>query len=204
MVNQLIQDPNKLPKVYSIDNLLSEFNSLGLSKATVALKKLSKVNTDLSRIFLNGPNIEEALVNISRVKKLTQDIFMEGVHLMENALEVAQQTNIGNLAELKIENDELLTELKDKKEGSSLHSLIKERLEKNQKNIAIIKQKNDRIDELLLHVGLCTDALREICLQLPELVRHKGKDEFDATVAELDERIGFAQRVKAEYVKQGL
>jgi hypothetical protein len=204
MVNQLIQDPNKLPKEYSAERLLSEFNSLGLKKGVTTLKNLVKVNTDLGRIFANGSNIDESLIDAVKVKKLTQDVFMQGIHLLENTLEIAQQSSIGNLAELRAENDELLSELKGKTKDSSIYSIIKERLEKNQKNIDLIKRKSDRIDELLCNAGLSTDALREIALGLPELVKHKSKDEFDGVVHELNERIGFAQRVKAEYERQGL
>jgi hypothetical protein len=121
MVNQLIQDPNKLPKEYSTERLLSEFNTLGIKKGVATLKNLVKVNTDLSRIFANGSNIDESLIDTAKVKKLTQDIFMQGIHLLESTLEIAQQTSIGNLAELKMENDELLSELKGKSKNSSVY-----------------------------------------------------------------------------------
>jgi len=205
MVNQLIQDPNKLAKPSISVSLLEEFKVLGFERGERSLRKLEGINSELNKIFIRNPDISTSLVNTKRIKELTSDIYSQGIHLLETLLETVRQSGITNQIELQKEEEELEEELRRQviKEGS-LYSLIQERLGKIKKNLGLTKRNSDKVDEVLCHVGLCIDSLREICLEIPELISHRSKDDFDKVMLELNTRIEYAQRVKTEYDKQGI
>ena len=204
MVNQLIQDPAKL-KIPVSTTLLNEFKTLGFSRGERALQKLEEVTSDLKGIFTKNPDLEASLVNTSRIKELTDSLYLKGISFLSDTLRIARQSNPTSLLELTDQVEDLETQLeKYEEEKGTVYSLILERLGKNRSNLALIKKSSNRIDELLCHVGLCIDSLREICLELPELIGHKSRDDFDKITLELNSRIDYAQRVKAEYDKQGI
>ncbi len=203
MVNQLIQDPKKL-KIPISTNLLSEFKILGFSRGERALQKLETVDSDLKGIFTRNPDLETSLVNSGRIKELADSLHLKGIGFLNDTLRIVRQSNTVSLLELTEQVEELEVQLeKYEEEKGTVYSLILERLSKNRSNLALVKKSSNKIDELLCHVGLCIDSLREICLELPELIGHKSRDDFDKVVLELNSRIDYAQRVKAEYDKQG-
>ena len=204
MVNQLIQDPKKL-KIPISTTLLSEFKTLGFSRGEHALQKLESVTSDLKGIFTRNPDLETSLVNTGRIKELADSLHLKGISFLSDTLRIARQSNPVSLLELAEQVEDLETQLeKHAEEKGTVYSLILERLEKNRHNLALVKKSSNKVDELLCHVGLCVDSLREICLELPELIGHKSRDDFDKVVLELNSRIDYAQRVKAEYDKQGI
>lgn len=201
MVNQLIQDPAKLPKTVT---LLEGFEKLGFDRGAKAFSKLEKVNSELQGI-LNGSKIEDSLVNTKKIMELSSSIYSRGISFLEETARIVKQSGVGELFELTKENEELESELTRYKDSKpSMYLLVQERIDKNKKNIELVKKSSDRVDELLCNVGLCIDSLRGISLELPELVSHKAKDDFDKVMLELNTRVEFAQRVKAEYERQGI
>ena len=206
MVNQLIQDPAKLPKTRGISlSLAQEFEALGAERGSRALRKLESVNSDLVGLFARVSGIDESLVNIARMRELTTSVYERGISLLSSTLEIVKQTGVASQFELMKECEELEEELLRYKDSKvSMYLRIQERLDKNTRILELVKGNADRLDETLANVGLCIDSLREISLELPELISHKSEDGFDKVLLELKTRVEFAQRVKEEYSRQGL
>lgn len=206
MVNQLIQDPEKLPKSVSIkSSLYQDFEKLGFERGLRALKRLDTLNSDLVSLFARVSNIDESLVNISKMKTLTTSVYEKGLSLLGTTLEIAKTTGIENQFELAKECEELEEELPKYKDSKvSMYLILQERLDKNRHILELVKRNSDRLDETLANVGLCIDSLREISLELPELLVHKSKDDFNKVLLELKTRVEFAQRVKDEYDRRGI
>jgi hypothetical protein len=211
MPNQLIQDPNKQPiKKIEITigvssrekKLLDGFIRLGFKEGVKALQNLKNEYDNLKLIFDNN-DMNNTLINAERIKKLTDNLYSQGLDLLMPALDISQQLAVTNIDNLTDENKELEEELK-KCNKETLALIIKERLEKNTKSIGLVKKYRDRADELFGQVGLCKDSIREIRLELPELMSHKPKDELDKIMLELKTRVEFAQRVHEEYARQGI
>ncbi len=223
MVNYLIQDPNKQNKnqnqeqIITIDksvktivpkinntkiDLRKEFEKVQFVRGTKSYTKLNDVYTKLDEILNSGTN--DSIINIDKIKKLTSEIYIQGISILKQVLQIAQQTTVINVEELNNETQDLKNELSKCEINGTMYKIVNERIEKNSKLLSIVKKNNDNVDELLSQVGLYTDSLREICLELPELVNHKAKDDYDKIMIELDTRINYAQRVKEEYEKQGI
>lgn len=214
MVNQLIQKKGKSPigrdkpqpiivspSVISLEGKLQQgfgdFNE-GMS-AFLGLKK----EHDALLPLLTNRVVADTLVNTDRLKTLTDSLYLQGLTLLLQTLDISQQVGATNTTALELENKELKDEL-DKCTASSLRAMIEERLEKNTKCLKLVKSHRDRLDEILMQVGLCKDSIREIRLELPELVSHQAQDDLEKVMLELNTRIEFAKRVHEEYNRQGL
>ncbi len=210
MTNQLIQDPKKLKltqipiqhieskiDIISLDteDILDVFRKMKFARG---LKILLELQSEYDKI-INVSDTKETLINTNRIKQLATDIYNQGISLLSQVKTIAVVNTENLTKEIEELSEELATCRKE-----TLRVLIEQRLEINKRNLTTAKKSKDRVDELLCEVELCTDSIREITLTLPELVEHKPKDEFDKILLELNARIEFAQRVKDEYVKQGL
>ncbi len=210
MTNQLIQDPKKLKltqipiqhieskiDIISLDteDILDVFRKMKFARG---LKILLELQSEYDKI-INVSDTKETLINTNRIKQLATDIYNQGISLLSQVKTIAVVNTENLTKEIEELSEELATCQKE-----TLRVLIEQRLEINKRNLTTAKKSKDRVDELLCEVELCTDSIREITLTLPELVEHKPKDEFDKILLELNARIEFAQRVKDEYVKQGL
>lgn len=193
VLNQVVSN-----KVISLETAL--LNSL-TGRNRITFDKLKGVYYNLDSIFAS--DIENSIVDVNKIKKLTVDVYTQGLNLLDRIKNLSLHVSANNFDILTEENKELTDEL-NKCTSEKLRVMIKERLDKNTKNIDLVKKYNDQVDELLCQVGLCIDSLRGISLELPELINHKSKDEFDKILLELNTRIEFAQRVKAEYIRQGI
>ena len=214
MVNQLIQHKNKkpigreVPKPIivspSIINLESKLQQGfgNFNEGMAAFLGLKKEHDALLPLLTNRA-VADTLVNTDRLKTLTDSLYLQGLTLLLQTLDISQQVGATNTTTLELENKELKDEL-DKCATSTLRAMIQERLGKNTNCLKLVKQHRDRLDEILMQVGLCKDSIREIRLELPELVAHKSQDDLDKVILELKTRIEFAQRVHAEYERQGL
>jgi hypothetical protein len=224
MTNQLIQDPEKLKKrlvqmqeekqpatlveqhgtwiVTPTNPVFVDFKSIGFDRGTKVWSKLNEVHENLLSILSTADN---SIIDTDKIKKLESEVYAQGISLLKQTLETAKQiTGTDNTLEsLKSETTELQDEL-TKASSETLKNLIKQRIEVNSRNINTVKKASDRVDELLCQTELCIDSIREICLTLPELIVHKPKDEMDKVLIELNSRMEYAQRIKEEYVKQGL
>jgi hypothetical protein len=213
MVNQLIQKKDRPPiiklesQVVYETNILVEkklqdgFTSLDYQRGLKNINSLKVEYDNLAKLYINRDSIG-SLVNIDRIKKLTDSLYYQGLQFLDNTLSLVQQlavTDVGNIAS---ETGELEGQLESC--NDVLKPIITERIAKNKKAMATIKEYNDRIDETLSQAGLCKDSIREIRLELPELLTYKSKDEYDKVVFELNTRIDFAQRVKEAYIKEGI
>ena len=213
MVNQLIQKKNRPPivklesQVVYETNILVEkklqsgFTSLDYQRGLKNFNLLKTEHDNLLKIYVNN-NAITSLVNVERIKKLTDSLYAQGLHFLSTTLDLTQQLIPTDINSIVSENSELENQLETC--GDVLKSIIKERIDKNKKVLLSLKSYKDKIDELLAQVGLCKDSIREIRLALPELMSHKSKDEYDKVVLELDTRINFAQRVKKAYVEAGI
>jgi hypothetical protein len=214
MVNQLIQRKGKppigrdkpqpvviSPSVTSLEGKLQQgfgdFNE-GMS-AFLSLKKEHEALFPL----LTNRAVADTLVNTDRLKTLTDSLYLQGLTLLLQTLDISQQVGATNTTTLELENKELKDDL-DKCSTPTLKAMIQERLDKNTNCLKLVKSHRDRLDEILMQVGLCKDSIREIRLELPELLSHQSQDDLDKIMLELKTRIGFAQRVHEEYTKQGL
>jgi hypothetical protein len=214
MVNQLIQKQGKKPitkpeLVIVRDNttslerrLQAGFEKSQFDKGLKAFTGLKKEQEALMPLVVNR-DLGGSLINLERVKSLTESLYLQGLTLLLQTLDISQQVGATNATALELENKELREEL-ERNTTSTLQAMIEERLAKNIKSLKLVKSHRDRLDEIFCQVGLCKDSIREIRLELPELVAHKPKDELDKTLLELRTRIEFAQRVQDEYKRQGL
>lgn len=214
MVNQLIQKKNKPPigrdkpqpvvASPSITNLESKLQQgFGdFNEGMLAFTGLKKEHDALLPLLTNRA-VEDTLVNTDRLKTLTDSLYLQGLALLLQTLDISQQVGATNSTALELENKELNEEL-ERCNSQTTKALIEERLSKNTNCLKLVKQHRDRLDEILMQVGLCKDSIREIRLELPELLNHKAQDELDKVMLELKTRIEFAQRVHQEYTRQGL
>lgn len=213
MTNQLIQKPNRpsvvKPEVQIVHDsiilferrLADGFNSLETQSGTKSFNGLKSEYDNLKKIFENSP-IDNSIINVDRIKKLTSSLYLQGLKLLASALESIRQLGSTNAMDMELEVIELEKELGGCSE--KLKPIVEERIEKSKKALQAVKGYKDRIDELLCEAGLCKDAIREIRLEIPELMSHRPKDEYDKIMHELNARVEYAQRVKAEYDKQGI
>lgn len=213
MVNQLIQKENRPPikkteqevtyaTVVTLEKrLIDGFNYLEHTRGIKALNSIKEEHDSLQKLFI-ARELSDSIVNVDKIKSLTDSLYSQGLHLLSSAFESAQQLATTNIEQIESEISELETELQNCSE--TIRPIVSERIEKNKKSLKSIKGYRDRVDELLCQSGLCKDSIREIRLELPELMSHKSQDEYEKLMLELDTRIAFAQRVKAEYMKQGL
>jgi len=214
MVNQLIQKKGKTPigketpkpiiVSPSIINLESKLQQGfgNFNEGMAAFLGLKKEHDALLPLLTNRA-VADTLVNTDRLKTLTDSLYLQGLTLLLQTLDISQQVGATNTTALELETKELKEDL-DKCSSASIKTMIEERLEKNTKCLKLVKSHRDRLDEILMQVGLCKDSIREIRLELPELLNHKAQDELDKVMLELKTRIEFAQRVHEEYTKQGL
>jgi hypothetical protein len=91
-----------------------------------------------------------------------------------------------------------------KNKESALYKTLKTAIDKNQKNLDLMKYNKDRISELLGQVSLCKDAIMEVRLGIPELLHHQSTDELNKTILSSKDRISFGQRLLDEYKREGL
>lgn len=213
--NQLIQDPNKLPvkrletgtvwpsglpKTTDI-NLGRDFKKY--PEGLVAFKDLNEEYEGLSTIF-KSRGLDNSLVNTKKIGDLASGLYTQGTSLLVKTLSLFQQRDISDLKEITDQTTELKSELTKYTEGTTMYSMISDRINKNTSSIKLVKGVQNQIDEALMQTGLCTDSIRELRLQLPSLMGHLPQDEFNKAITELNVRIDYAQRVQAEYRRQGL
>ena len=223
MVNQLIQDKRKLQVKYLQDpsllplgtvsftekdnnlreehRLLEGFTRSGFPAGLKSFESLSKEYHSLGSLIA-GRNGSDSLVNIKRIDELTTSLYSQGLHFCSLVLDIGQQLNEGGLESLTTEKDELQEELKTC--SAKLQPLVTERLAKVEESLRTLKGFKEKVDEALGQAGLCKDSIREVKLDLPEVLLHTPQDEFDKALLELRTRMEFAQRVKEEYKAQGI
>lgn len=175
-------------------------------KSEEGARKLTRLKTEYDGLqsLLVGSKLEDTVLNLDRVAKLTSKLYQQGLGFLAQALSTAKQLDTSSPAILLEESKELEESLVKSKPGSTLHGMITERLEKNTKSLSIVKEFGEKLDEYFCQVGLCRDSIREIRLEVPELLGNKPQEELDRVMLELRTRVDFAQRVQKEYDKQGL
>jgi len=214
MPNQLIQKKGKplvrepvkevpMSILLSVKKLREGFEKVHLEEGLKHLARLEAEHKGLSTL-LDSSGVEDTVLNLERVSKLTSSLYQQGLSFLAKALNVAEQLSASSKEDLVAESEELKTELGKCTPGSTLHNMVAERLASNTKSIRIVKEFHEKMDEYFCQVGLCRDSIREIRLGLPELIGNKPRDEFDKILLELKTRVELAQRVQAEYTKQGI
>lgn len=208
--NQLLQDPNKKPILRTVNVVLSLEDRLqkGLTKfdhqqGLRIFKSVREESLNLASI-ISGGNINETLLNLGKIKSLTGDLYQQGLKFLSQTLDVLEQVGATDMDGMRVEKLELEANLPKYEPGSVMHSTISERLVKVTSSLKLVKSYSDKTDELLYQAELCRDSIREIRLQLPELMGQKSRDELDRVMLELRTRMEFAQRVQTEYKAQGL
>jgi hypothetical protein len=194
MTNQLVQDPKKLKIAltrlqqqqvingqvinttitatadlnftHKVINQL-DFDSISFSRGTKILAKLNDSHNQILSVFSNNTN--DSLINIDKMKSLELDIYNQGINVLKQVYEIAQQLQQSKVDELNAIHDELSKKLETLDKASPMYNLTSDRLDINSKSLGMIKKYNDRIDELLCQVELFTDNISEMCLELPEL-----------------------------------
>jgi len=210
MPNQLIQKKGKLPIVGEIKTTSWTEVSLreGFKKASseVGLKYLARLEDEYKGLegLLQGSKVDETVLNLERISKLSYNLYQQGLSFLTKALNIIEQLTTSSKDDLLGEKSELEVELGKLVPGSRLHGMVTERLANNEKSLAKIKEFKEKIDEYFCQVGLCRDSIREIRLGIPELLDNKPREELDRIILELKTRVELAQRVQAEYSKQGI
>ena len=214
--NQLVQKAGKPPivrergelvykSILRHEKVLDEgLPSTKSEKAPRLYASLKKEYSNLELLFTNNREVGVVLINSIKVKSLTQELYLQGLGLMVRILNTLQQGDLTDVSVLKEDTASLEGDLSKLDPSSNLYSLVQERIERNTKSIRLLKQYTDRQEELLCEASLCRDSIREIRLELPELLGHKAKDETDKVLLELRTRVEFAQRVQQEYQRQGI
>jgi hypothetical protein len=214
MPNQLIQKKDKSPikersyvpwvSVAPTEKKLRD----GFEKAHLeeGLKHLTRLETEYKglRSILDNSKIEDTVLNIERISKLTSELYLQGLNFLTQALNVASQLTTSSKEDLIAESKELEAELVKCSPGSTVYKMVTERLASNSRSLSTIKSLKEKVDEYFCQVGLCRDSIREIRLGIPELVGNMPKSEFDKVLFELRTRVELAQRVQAEYTRQGI
>ena len=216
MPNQLIQKKDRPPidrvtkdakDIATIaikeSSLKAGFEKFSFEKGLKYLNKLEVEYKGLNSLLLNS-RIEDTVLNLKRVSKLTDSLYRQGLSFLSQILHVAEQTSTSSKEELLEESKELREELERSRPNSVLHRMIGERLEKNSQALSTVKAYSEKLDEYFCQVGLCKDSIREIRLGIPELLDNKPKEEYDKVLLELRTRVEMAQRVQAEYTRQGI
>ena len=212
MPNQLIQKKNKPVIVREVKESSAAITEQRLrdgfnyAKSEEGLKYLTKLEEEYKglRYLLDNSSIEDTVLNLKRISKLTSDLYQQGLNFLSQALNITQQLSTSSREDLITENKELKTELEKCKPDSTIHKLVTERLSHNAKSLSKVKEFREKLDEYFCQVGLCRDSIREVRLGIPELLGNKPKDEFDKAMLELRTRVELAQRVQAEYTRQGI
>lgn len=207
----ITQDPNKKPiqrkpieaATFTIENFDQILNLKLKGKQHEDYLELKKEYTGVQELLV-GTNIQDTVINTPRIRDLTKDLYSRGLVFLNQAWDISSQLSNTDINILRKENEELNRNLLDQDKDSTLYSLIAERLDKNNKALKLVKGCNEKLDELDARIGLCTDSIREIRLELPELLNNKSQDETDKVMMELKLRVDYAARVQAEYKRQGL
>lgn len=214
MPNQLIQKKNK-PSVVrvrpepSLNLALTEkklregFEKVNSEKGLNYLSKLEAEYKGLEYL-LDGGKIEDTVLNLSRISKLTSSLYQQGLSFLTQALNITEQLRTSSKENLIAESEELKSELSRCTPNSTLYNMVTERLASNAKSLSTVKGYSEKLDECFCQVGLCRDSIREIRLSIPELISNRPKDEFDKIMLELRTRVELAQRIQAEYTRQGV
>lgn len=212
--NQLIQKKGKTPVVKVVlesplvltlteDKLKEGFNR---AKSERGLGYLSKLEVEYRGLqsLLDNRKTENTLLNLDRISKLTGDLYQKGLNFLLKALNISEQLGTSSKEALLVESEELRSELNKCTPGSTLYNMVTERLASNAKSLSTIKSFSEKLDEYYCQVGLCRDSIREIRLGIPDLLSNVPKEELDKIIFELRTRVELAQRVQAEYTRQGI
>jgi len=204
MKEVLVEPTQAMFRDYQTERKLKE--GFEKSKSSQGLKYLSRLEEEYKSLksLLDGSNIEDTVLNIGKVSKLILSLYQQGLSFLTKTLNIVKQLDTTSKDALLNERGELNSELKKLTPGSLLHGMVTERLSSNEKSLAIVKNYSEKLDEYFCQVGMCTDSIREIRLGIPELLDNKPKEEFDKILLELRTRVELAQRVQAEYNKQGI
>lgn len=200
MVNQLIQDVNKLDKG---DSLLLELKSLNFKRGVSSLEKLCSVKTSIKSILSEVSDTSKSLLNVERVDKLVEDLYLQGLAIYSSIVDILSRGGDSSSKELNSEIEELQNRLSTET-SDVVRKLLEERLGANKRNLSLSKGSTDRLEELLCYAGLCYDSLKEVYLKLPNITNLNARDSFDKAVIELKSRLEYAERVKKEYERQGI
>ena len=216
MVNQLIQNKNKSSVVKQssqqtplpIDTILSlekklmgGFAQIQNSQGMKSFESL-KSEYDLLQLVLQNSPQDNSIVDVTKIKKLTNELYPKGLKLLSSAMMTQKELSSIDIGNLEMDIAELKAEYNTCSE--KLKPVVQERINKINSSLETVKGFRDKTEELLNEVGLCKDTIRELRLKLPDLMSHKPKDDFDMIRHEIDKVIGFAERVKKEYDKQGI
>jgi len=216
MVNQLIQNKNKSSVVKQssqqtplpIDTILSlekklmgGFAQIQNSQGMKSFESL-KSEYDLLQLVLQNSPQDNSIVDVTKIKKLTNELYPKGLKLLSSAMMTQKELSSIDIGNLEMDIAELKAEYNTCSE--KLKPVVQERINKINSSLETVKGFRDKTEELLNEAGLCKDTIRELRLKLPDLMSHKPKDDFDMIRHEIDKVIGFAERVKKEYDKQGI
>ncbi|GAH35813.1 unnamed protein product, partial [marine sediment metagenome] len=141
------------------------FTAAGFEEGLKVFTRIKKEHTALRPMLENREELE-SMVNLDRIRQLTGSLYMQGLGLLTQALDISQNLGQTNISTLELETKELQEKLEGQEQGSALHSMITERLENNAKSLNLVKGRRDKTDEILMEAGMCRDSMREIRLEL--------------------------------------
>ena len=199
-----VTKPVAVPVYLSLeDKVSSMLKDTNFAKGQKSFAELKAEHDGLVMLFA-GSKVNDTLINVEKTKSATEDIYAKGLSFIEQAVTTSKQVDITNYDTLKMETDELGENIKDKAQDSALYKVLKQTIDKNNNILALVKKNKDHIDELLCQVTLCKDSIGEVRLTIPSLINYTSADDLQKSIAEVNQRVDFAQKLSNEFKAQGL
>ena len=196
--------PVAVPVYISLEDKVSGLlKTAKFDKGQKAFNSLKSEHDGIVLLFA-GSKVNDTLLNVDRTKSAVEDVYTKGLSFIEHATIVSKQTEVSDTNALQLETDELTEQLKNHPLDSTVGKTLKQVIDKNNNILGLVKKNRDSIDELLCQVSLCKDSIEEIRLTLPGLLNYTSADDLQKSIAEVDQRVGFAVKLKDEFKAQGL
>ena len=194
----------QVPVYISLEDKVSAMlKDTAFTKGQKSFAELKAEHDGLVMLFA-GSKVNDTLINVDKTKSAIEDIYAKGLSFIEQAVTTSKQVDITNYDTLKMETDELAENIKDKGQDSALYKVLKQTIDKNNNILALVKKNKDHIDELLCQVTLCKDSIEEVRLTIPSLINYTSADDLQKSIAEVNQRVDFAQKLSNEFKAQGL
>jgi hypothetical protein len=203
--------PSGLPKSRPVtvqtlsleDKVSSLLKDSNFDKGQRVFTSLKAEHDGIIQLF-SGSKVNDTLINVEKTKSAVEDVYSKGLTFIEQATLVSKQIGTTDVNTLQLETDELTEQLKNHPVESTVGKTLKQVIDKNANILSLVKKNKDSIDELLCQVSLCKDSIEEIRLTLPSLINYTSADDLQKPIAELQQRVDFAQKLHDEFKAQGL
>ncbi|OGO20492.1 MAG: hypothetical protein A2144_03130 [Chloroflexi bacterium RBG_16_50_9] len=180
------------------------FNEIKMDQGMSVFRDLKGEYDALKQIYLGDSFTDASLINTAKMKETIVKVYRKALDLLTTVLDLSRQVSTIDISHLEQKNREIEQEIKAKEAQNLPVLALKDKLDRNIENITAARTTCGKVDGLLHQVNLCERLLRKARFEIPELIVHRPREDFDQMIAELEGRIGLAQKLKEEYDKQGI